>query len=338
MKKNALWLFIAFVAFAGGAYFWKVTNSAQRVSVNESKDFLSSSEKSKVLISVGAQNIETFNLDLEYRLHTENIAQNDELTLIPELGSHYEHELGTLKNSLLAGIIERKLLYQFLSTDPQFDLNKPERYTACLKEWRSLCDAYPELTSSEKAKELLRSRVCELSVIRQYLEEKIFPLIKIPDHELKAYFREHKEKFLIPESITLRQIVLADEKTAIRIKNKVNIINFRYLAKIHSISPEAEKGGYLGKLTKGSMPRVFDVAFKMKPGQISGTLKSTYGFHIFLVEQKFPKRHMEFKEAASKIKEVLTRLRRQEEYQKWIELALHTIDIKIPKSEVKPGS
>ena len=39
----------------------------------------------------------------------------------------------------------------------------------------------------------------------------------------------------------------------------------------------------LGRIKRGDMPRFFDVAFQMRRGQISGVLKSIYGFHIIQV-------------------------------------------------------
>ena len=55
------------------------------------------------------------------------------------------------------------------------------------------------------------------------------------------------------------------------------------MAKEHSLSPEAERGGHLGPFPKGGMPAVFEYAFHMKKGDVSEVLKSNYGYHIIML-------------------------------------------------------
>ncbi len=64
--------------------------------------------------------------------------------------------------------------------------------------------------------------------------------------------------------------------------------DFAELAKNSSDDPmTASKGGDLGWIRRGNMPREFDeVAFSLKPGQVSGVVKSPWGYHIIKVEGK----------------------------------------------------
>ena len=68
--------------------------------------------------------------------------------------------------------------------------------------------------------------------------------------------------------------------------------SFEDLAKSHGRSPDARTGGDLGWFARGTMPKVFDEAcFSLKPGQVSGIVQSSYGYHLFkLLGRRAPKK------------------------------------------------
>ena len=57
--------------------------------------------------------------------------------------------------------------------------------------------------------------------------------------------------------------------------------NFEQLARQHSICPSKKRGGNLGEFGKGDMVAEFwNATTKLKIGEISIPVKSTYGYHI----------------------------------------------------------
>ena len=75
----------------------------------------------------------------------------------------------------------------------------------------------------------------------------------------------------------------------------------------------------------------FDIAFRMSRGQIYGILKSTYGFHLILLEKKIKKRDLSLAEATPIIRRKLLKKRQAEEFRKWVDLAQNSVSVRIPK-------
>jgi peptidyl-prolyl cis-trans isomerase C len=163
------------------------------------------------------------------------------------------------------------------------------------------------------------------------MDEKVFSKVVVTEQEISEYFNSHHNEFNQGERVVIRQIVLATEKEANEINYKVTKNNFEALARKHSISPESENGGLIGPFARQEMPPEFDIAFTMRPGEIKGVMKSSYGFHIIKLERLMPKVKQSLSDATSRIKDILLKKKREEEYRKWVELALNVIPVRGPK-------
>lgn len=132
----------------------------------------------------------------------------------------------------------------------------------------------------------------------QYLQlstDSIIKSIKLSDDEINKYIADHKTQVAATQ-IDVSHILLsvpadanAQAKAAVYAKAqkilaevKANPSKFAELAKQYSEDPiSAQKGGDLGYFGKGIMAKPFeDVAFDMKPGQISQIVETQYGYHI----------------------------------------------------------
>ena len=71
------------------------------------------------------------------------------------------------------------------------------------------------------------------------------------------------------------------------------------------MGPEGVKGGDLGYFEAGQMPEEFDDVFKLKIDDVSGIIKTPYGFHLFKVIDKIRERKMDFDESKVIIKKIL---------------------------------
>jgi parvulin-like peptidyl-prolyl isomerase len=79
------------------------------------------------------------------------------------------------------------------------------------------------------------------------------------------------------------QILLKTPEEAEQVLNELIAgADFREVAKKRSIGPNAQRGGDLGYFYKGDFQPEFEEAIlKLKPGEISGVVKTSLGYHIF---------------------------------------------------------
>lgn len=82
--------------------------------------------------------------------------------------------------------------------------------------------------------------------------------------------------------ISVRHILVKKQSEALNIKELLDSgKDFAGLAKKHSTCPSSKKGGNLGEFGRGQMVKEFEkVAFKLDKNQVSGVVKTKFGYHI----------------------------------------------------------
>jgi foldase protein PrsA len=122
------------------------------------------------------------------------------------------------------------------------------------------------------------------------------------------------------------------KEKAVEVKTKLDGgAKFAELAKEYSVDEQnKEQGGSLGTFKKGSMEKEFEnVAFKMKKGEISGPVETSFGFHIIEITDKTPAVTKTYEEVKEVIKDTLKTKKIDEEFTKWIEEVKKDYEIKI---------
>ena len=119
--------------------------------------------------------------------------------------------------------------------------------------------------------------------------------IQLSDEQLEKYYNDNLSQYTQPERRKASHILFAfsadeDDKTKETIKieaqdvlDKLNSgADFAELAKEFSKDPgSADKGGDLGFFGKGEMVPAFEeVAYSMKPGELSSLVETPFGYHI----------------------------------------------------------
>ncbi|MBL4688569.1 MAG: peptidylprolyl isomerase [Nannocystaceae bacterium] len=88
--------------------------------------------------------------------------------------------------------------------------------------------------------------------------------------------------------------------------------DFGELARAHSTGPSSAKRGDLGILTRDRMAAAFsDAAFKLKIGEVSGPVKTKFGYHLILLAGRWPRGVLPPEAVAD---EIVTRIEKRKLY------------------------
>lgn len=171
------------------------------------------------------------------------------------------------------------------------------------------------LNSAEYKKEynkLVNRMKKELAI--QVWQKRLLDSIKIPDKELKAYYKKNIDEFKEKESVHARHILVKTKEEAEKIIAQLKSLSgqklkdkFIALAKEKSTGPSAPRGGDLGYFTQGQMVPAFnDKVFSMKKGTVTlKPVKTQFGYHVIYLEDKKPAMTKKFDEVKTFIEQRL---------------------------------
>jgi len=162
----------------------------------------------------------------------------------------------------------------------------------------------------------------------------------VTDEEITTYFNEHKDNFKEQEQVKARHVLARVEAPAAapgtpnadankkaleeakkKAKKKIEEAQkklksgakFEDVAKEFSDDVTKNNGGDLGMFAKGRMVPAFEeVAFKMKPGETSGIVETTFGYHIIKVEDHKAARERPLEEVKESIRASLLARKRSD--------------------------
>lgn len=126
----------------------------------------------------------------------------------------------------------------------------------------------------------------EEDIRSQLLTEGIYKQVttdaKVTDADVKSYYEKNRANYTVPESRSVRHILVKTKADADRIRTElVNGADFAALAKANSIDPGSKDAG--GKLTvsKGQTVAPFDkAAFSLDTNDLSQPVKTQFGYHL----------------------------------------------------------
>jgi hypothetical protein len=133
--------------------------------------------------------------------------------------------------------------------------------------------------------------------------------LKVDDSEVGTYYGEHKKDFLLPERVVVSQILVPTEQRAVAVLRRVEAApeaEFRKAAREESSGPEAFKGGVMGVYKRGDLPYDMEkVIFALDVGKVSQVVESSYGYHIFRLDERLGPQLQSLSEAAPAIRVLL---------------------------------
>jgi len=160
-----------------------------------------------------------------------------------------------------------------------------------------------------------------VNVLKQYAVNKTIASIVVEENEAEDFYEKNKANFQNPESVHTKHILVDEEAKAKEIKLEIEGgLSFEEAAKKYSKCPSKENGGDLGMFGRGKMvPEFEDAAFAMEVGDISGPVKTQFGYHLIKVEEKQEESVRDYAEVKNEIGQRLVAEKQRDVYMGKIE-------------------
>ena len=203
----------------------------------------------------------------------------------------------------------------------EFVLFKPEDFVGRVKYTPEELKAFFEKNKA-RYRVPAKVKVAYLAIRSKDVEDQV----KIEPSEVADYYEFNLNKYRQPEKVKARHILFKVKKDATpeeiaKVKARAEFVlkqaragkDFAALARKYSQGPTAKEGGELGWFERGQMIKPFsDAAFSLKKGEISGLVRTDFGFHIIKVEDRREAGIRPLKEVKDEILKKLTASRAEE--------------------------
>jgi peptidyl-prolyl cis-trans isomerase SurA len=158
-----------------------------------------------------------------------------------------------------------------------------------------------EVTKSGQDFEDFKSQIRNQLLTQEVIRKEVGSRIIISHEDVVKYYQAHKQDFVRPETVILREIFVSTEnkpeadiptlrKKAENFRDRVlkNGDDFGELAKRFSDSPTAQQSGELGAFERSKLdPNISEKVFALNRGQMTDVIETKTGFEILQVRERY---------------------------------------------------
>lgn len=162
----------------------------------------------------------------------------------------------------------------------------------------------------EDFKNNIRNHILTQKVIGQ----EVGSHISIGESDGRKYYDEHKESFIRPEQVALREIIVSTEgkkdaelpdlkkKAETALKRVKDGEDFAEIAKRMSDGSTKDQGGYIGTFKRGELAKQLeDTVFKMKRNELTDVLETKQGYLVMQVLEHYDEGEQSFEKVKNEI-------------------------------------
>jgi peptidyl-prolyl cis-trans isomerase SurA len=146
----------------------------------------------------------------------------------------------------------------------------------------------------EQFRKDVRDQYVEYEMRRKYVSQEIV----ISPYKIEQYYLAHQDDFKMGDQVKLRMIVLNkssdDDQSPHRMAEEILTqikqgASFAQMASVYSEGSQRGQGGDWGWVERSVLRKeLADVAFSLKPGQMSDIIETSQACYLMLVEQRRP--------------------------------------------------
>ncbi|MFC1713157.1 peptidyl-prolyl cis-trans isomerase, partial [Candidatus Poribacteria bacterium] len=189
----------------------------------------------------------------------------------------------------------------------------------------------------------LEENLIEEIMVQEMVNRKFRLFVEITDIGASDYFEQHREEFVIPETVLLDTASFrldpdADESEKEKVKAEAEEA-FRKLKDGASFLEYPSEEGMTGYVSvdqrksttmfKPLIPVVAAAVARLKVGEISDLIETPVGYFIIKLRNRRPERPAVFNDVKAEIKELLTQQKTDDELDTWLKEQREIADIRI---------
>jgi len=174
-----------------------------------------------------------------------------------------------------------------------------------------------------------RKQVREQYIVTALRQKNVSQEIFISPYKVETYYQTHQNDFKMEDEVKLRMIVLNktsddDTNTVQRAKEILAEIKagakFQDMASVYSDGSQKSQGGDWGWVERSVLRKdLAEVAFALKPGQVSGVIDTPQSVYLMLVEQTKPAQVKPLSEVQDDIEKTLRTQEQSRRETQWID-------------------
>jgi len=186
------------------------------------------------------------------------------------------------------------------------------------------------LQAQGKTYEKFRQEVLDQWIVQQLRLKNIAPeKIIISPYKVETYYLVHQDDFKVEDEVKLRMIVLnktsGDDTNTVRLAGEILAqikegATFQEMASVYSQDSQRSQGGDRGWVERSFLRKeLADIAFALKPGQVSDVIEMPEACYLMLVEQARPAHVKPLNEVRDDVELTLRTQAQKQLEQQWIE-------------------
>lgn len=174
-----------------------------------------------------------------------------------------------------------------------------------------------------------RQQARDRFLVSQLRMKNIYQETIISPYKIETYYNEHKNEYQVEDQVRLRMIMLnkTDDDAEVTRGLANEILSklktgaaFSEMATIYSQGVQRNQGGDWGWAERKALrSELAEVAFKLKPGELSDVIETPQALFIMLVEDQRTKHNKPIAEVREEIEQALLKLERDRLQKKYVE-------------------
>ena len=244
----------------------------------------------------------------------------------------FEQKLNDVLTNSLELLIERQLILHYFDTagyrlpdsavDEMVDERIRERFGDRVTLMKTL---QAEGMTFEQFREDVRDQYIETALRNKNVSQEIV----ISPYQVEQYYKTHQNDYKVEDQVKLRMIVLnkpsADDTNTPALAKEIRSeikegVPFAQLAAVYSQGSQAKQGGEMDWVERSALRKeLSDVAFSLKPGDVSDVIDTPEACYILKIEETRPAHVRPINEIRNDIEKTLRAQKHDELERQWIE-------------------